>query len=158
MTWRELADAVPAIAGPGRERLEAARVALLATLRPDGSPRISPIEPYLTDEHLLLGAMSWSAKAADLRRDPRCALHSVVADRDSGEGELKLFGRVVVAVSDVRDACSAAWWQGRPPELATVFTLQIEEAAYIDWDIEGGTMVVRRWSGGRFTERRRRYP
>jgi Pyridoxamine 5'-phosphate oxidase len=77
--------AAPEIARLGMARLNSARVAMLGTLRRDGSPRISPIEPYFAQAQLLIGAMAWSAKAADLRRDPRSVLHSVVTGPDSGE-------------------------------------------------------------------------
>ena len=77
--------------------LDATRVALLGTLRRDGSPRISPIEPYLAGGQLLIGAMAWSQKVADLRRDPRYVLHSAVTGPDSGEGELKLYGQAAEA-------------------------------------------------------------
>ena len=65
-------------------RLDAVRLAMLGMLRHDGSPRISPVEPYLVEGQLLVGAMAWSAKADDLRRDPRYVLHSVVPDPNSG--------------------------------------------------------------------------
>ena len=42
------------------------RVALLGTLRRDGSPRINPIEPYIAAGQLIIGAMAWSAKANTL--------------------------------------------------------------------------------------------
>jgi hypothetical protein len=91
MIWRDLEAAAPEIARLGRGRFDRARAALLGTLRKDGSPRISPVEPYLTQGHLLFGAMSWSLKKRDLLRDPRCVLHSAISDPDSGEGELKLY-------------------------------------------------------------------
>jgi hypothetical protein len=87
--WRDLELGAPRLARLGMARLDAARVALLGTLRRDGSPRISPIEPCLADGQLLIGAMAWSQKTADLRRDPRYVLHSAVTGPDSGEGELK---------------------------------------------------------------------
>jgi hypothetical protein len=80
----------PYIARLGMERLNATRLTMLGTLCRDGSPRISPVEPYVTSGHLLVGAMTWSGKAADLRRDPRYVLHSVVTGPDAGQGELKL--------------------------------------------------------------------
>lgn len=79
----------PELARLGADRLQAARVAMLRTLRRDGSARISPIEPYLAAGQLLVGAMAWSAKVNDLRRDRRYVLHSAIADPDSGAGELK---------------------------------------------------------------------
>ncbi len=146
MIWRDLEAAAPEIALLGRERLDGARVAMLGTLRRDGSPRISPIEPYLTQGHLLFGAMSWSLKARDLQRDPRCVLHSAISDPDSGEGELKLYGRATEAHDQIRDGCREAWWAARPSEAAYVFSLNIEQATFISWDIERGKMTVSRWS------------
>jgi Pyridoxamine 5'-phosphate oxidase len=71
MNWAELEAAAPEIARLGSERLAQPRVALLGTLRANGSPRISPVEPFLTQGHLLFGAMSRSSKTRDLRRDSR---------------------------------------------------------------------------------------
>jgi Pyridoxamine 5'-phosphate oxidase len=79
--------AAPEIARLGMARLNSAYMALLGTLRRDGSPRISPIEPYFAKGQLLIGAMAWSAKTSDLRRDPRYVLNSMVTGPDSGEGE-----------------------------------------------------------------------
>ena len=136
----------PELARLGLARLNSARVALLGTLRRDGSPRISPIEPYIADGQLLIGAMAWSAKASDLQRDPRYALHSVVTSPDAGEGELKLYGPAVQTGQDLRASATGAWWQARAPEKALVFTLHIGHAVFIDWDIERALMTVHRWS------------
>jgi hypothetical protein len=157
--WRDLEETAPEIARLGKERLEQARVALLGTLRKDGSPRISPVEPYLTQGHLLFGAMSWSAKARDLLGDPRCALHSAISDPDSGEGELKLYGRAIEADRQIRDGCREGWWAGRPVAAASVFSLSIDQATFISWATKQGEMAVRRWSPRRgYRETRRAYP
>jgi hypothetical protein len=159
MTWAELEAVAPEITGLGRERLERARVALLATLRKDGSPRISPIEPYFAEGHLLFGAMAWSLKVRDLARDPRCAVHSAVTGPDAGEGELKLYGRAAEANQDVRHACRDGWWIGRPGESAYVFTLAIDTATFVGWDYARSEMLVKRWSPeGGLVERKRSYP
>jgi Pyridoxamine 5'-phosphate oxidase len=146
MTWRELELAAPDIAKPGKTRLDETRVALLATLRKDGSPRISPIEPFFAEGHLLFGAMAWTLKARDLDRDPRCTLHSHVTGPNEGEPELKLYGRAIEADDDLRAACPSGWWTDQPSEAARVFSLSIEEAAFVIWDLEGGEMTVKRWS------------
>jgi hypothetical protein len=159
MTWRELEAAAPMIGRRGRERLDAVRVAMLGTLREDGSPRISPVEPYFAEGELLFGAMARSSKARDLRRDPRCVLHSIVTAPDGGEGELKLYGRAVEADQAARDACQDGWWVGRPRDAVDVRSLRIEEAMFIDWNLDAGEMTVRRWSaelGSR--QSTRRYP
>lgn len=107
MSWRDLEASAPEIARLGKERLDQERVALLATLRNDGSPRSSPVEPYLSQGHLLFGAMPWSLKTRDLLRDSRCVLHSTVTGPDNGEGELKLYGRASEADDQTRDAARA---------------------------------------------------
>lgn len=136
----------PELARLGTARLNSAHVALLGTLRRDGSPRISPIEPCITEGQLLIGAMAWSAKASDLQRDPRYALHSVVTGPDTAEGELKLYGPAVEAGQDLRAAAAGAWWLASAPEKAVVFTLHIGQAVFIGWDIKRALMTVHRWS------------
>jgi hypothetical protein len=63
MIWAEFEAAAPEVARLGKERFDRLRVALLGTLREDGSPRISPVEPYFVEGDLLFGAMTWSLKA-----------------------------------------------------------------------------------------------
>ena len=158
MSWGDLEASAPEIARLGRERLDHARVALLGTLRKDGSPRISPVEPYLCQGRLLFGAMSWSLKTRDLLRESRCVLHSAITGPDEGEGELKLYGRAIEADDEIRDSCQG-WWSEQPRDLATVFALEVEQATFISWDTERSQMIVRRWSPQRgYAENTRRYP
>ncbi len=150
MSWGELEAAAPEIARLGRERLEQVGVALLGTLREDGWPRISPVEAHVAADRLVVGVMRRSLKARDLARDPRYTLQSAVTDPDSGEGELKLYGRALeVEDGEIRTAAPAAWWAGRPREQARIFSLEIEQAAYVSWDVERGEMTVSSWSRGR---------
>jgi Pyridoxamine 5'-phosphate oxidase len=159
MNWEQLEVNAPEIAELGRETLGEARVGLLGTLRKDGSPRISPIEPFFSHGHLLFGAMAWSLKVRDLRRDPRCVLHNAITGPDAGEGELKLYGRAEEADDALRAACAEGWWIGRPRESAFVFFLDIEEAAFLNWDYVRGEMIVRRWSPPHgFRKSKRSYP
>jgi phage I-like protein len=144
--WRDLERGAPEIARLGMARLTAARVAMLGTLRSDGSPRISPVEPYALRGHLLVGAMAWSKKAHDLLRDPRYALHSAVSGPDNGEGELKLHGSARKAAPGLGDAVAEAWWSTQPPEQAIVFSLAIATALFVEWDLEHGLMTVHRWT------------
>ena len=92
MDWEEFKRADPELAALGEERIEATGLVLLGTLRKNGFPRISPVEPLLTMGRLYLGMMWQSRKALDLRRDPRCTVHSTVSDRHGSEGEFKLYG------------------------------------------------------------------
>jgi hypothetical protein len=159
ISWHELETAAPAIAEVGRQRLELSRVALLGTLRKDGSPRISPVEPYLSDGHLLFGAMSRSLKTRDLLHDPRCVLHSAITSPDAGEAEFKLYGRAMEAPAELRQGCVRGWWQAQPSAAAVVFELCIDHATLVEWELGQGRMVVRRWSErGGLIETSRRYP
>ncbi|MDP9249762.1 MAG: pyridoxamine 5'-phosphate oxidase family protein, partial [Chloroflexota bacterium] len=74
-TWQSLRSSAPELVALGEERLRRFRLAMLGTLRADGSPRISAVEPYLDGGELLLGLIRSSTKARDLLRDPRCTLH-----------------------------------------------------------------------------------
>lgn len=147
MIWAEFESGAPALAGRGRERFERDRLALIGTLRADGSPRISPVEPYLVLGQLLLG-MEWpTSKARDLLRDPRCALHSAVSDPDGADGEFKLYGRALqVEDPAMLDGPYEAWWHGRQPEGYRVFRMDVHSAAFIGWDIEADQMRLIQWS------------
>jgi Pyridoxamine 5'-phosphate oxidase len=144
--WSEVEVGAPPIARRGMARLNATRVAMLGTVRRDGSPRISPIEPCLVHGCLLVGAMTWSGKAADLCRDPRYVLHSAITGPDNGEGELKLHGRAARASPALRREAASGWWSGQPPEKAVVFVLGIDQAIFVEWDTEHAVMTVHRWS------------
>ena len=144
-TWRELEQRAPEIARLGRARLAESRIALLATLRRDGSPRISPIEPYFSDGELLFGAMAWSLKTRDLQRDPRCVVHSAVTGPNRGEPELKLYGRAVEVADEIRDGFREGWWVEFPHEAAWVFSLEIDAATYIYWEYDRSEMIARLW-------------
>ena len=71
MHWNEFATAAPELARLGEERFEKWGLCLVGTIRKDGSPRISPVEPLITGGKLYLGMMWRSKKALDLIRDSR---------------------------------------------------------------------------------------
>jgi hypothetical protein len=98
--WSEVEAAAPELAARARATLDAHKHKVLATLRRDGSPRLSGIEATIVDGELWLGMMPGSRKALDLRRDPRLALHSASVDPPSDDpsawpGDAKLAGRAV---------------------------------------------------------------
>jgi len=157
--WQDLQRDAPRIARLGAARLEAARVAMLGTLRRDGSPRISPVEPCIAGGHLLIGAMTWSAKARDLQRDPRYVLHSVVAGPDSGDGELKVYGLAALASPQLARTAAGAWWLDFPPGTAIVFSLGIWQADFVEWDTASSLMTVHHWTPqGGYSHSSRAYP
>lgn len=98
--WQEVADSAPEFAARVQALFEAGRHKTLATLRQDGSPRISGIEAEFRDGDLCFGSAPTSRKSADLRRDPRLAIHGPPQqpgdDPLAWPGEAKVSGRAVV--------------------------------------------------------------
>ena len=92
MNWQEFAQQDPELAALGQERLDRHGLVMVATLRKNGWPRISPVEPLFFDGQLYLGMMWRSQKALDLLRDPRCCVHNAVSDRIATDGEFKVYG------------------------------------------------------------------
>lgn len=100
--WQDVERAEPEFAQRVRRLFDAHRHKTIATLRADGSPRISGIEATFSDGELTFGSMPHARKGADLRRDPRFALHSATVDPVEGSeaqwpGEAKISGRAVHA-------------------------------------------------------------
>ena len=91
-SWSEFEAAAPELAAGVRRRLDAHTHKTLATVRGDGSPRISGTETRFVDGELWIGSMWDARKARDLRRDPRFALHSGSDDPPEWEGDAKLAG------------------------------------------------------------------
>jgi hypothetical protein len=155
--WDEFAAKCSELASLGEERLRARELCLVGTLRRNGYPRISPVEPEFVDGELMLGMMWRSPKALDLLRDPRCVVHSVVSDRMGTEGDFKLYGRAL----DVQDADRRARyraavkaridWEPSEPTFHC-FAIDVESAGFVifgqeryglAWDPGGG---LRRWT------------
>src|SRR5438067_10965706 len=136
MRWDVFAKRCHELAKLGEERLRARELCLVGTLRRNGYPRISPVEPDFVDGELMLGMMWRSPKALDLLRDPRCVVHSVVSDREGTEGDFKLYGRAV----DVRDAEQRARyratvkaridWEPSEPHFHC-FAIDVESAGFV---------------------------
>ena len=99
-TWGEFATAAPRIAETFvRRHAVTGHLCLLGTLRPDGFPRISPMEPQFFEGTLWIGGMPGTAKFRDLLRDPRFTLHTATVDAHVGDGDAKVWG----TVADVHD-------------------------------------------------------
>ena len=100
--WQDVEQVEPEFAQRVRALFDAHRHKTIATLRADGSPRISGIEAVFEDGELVFGSMPNARKGADLRRDPRFALHSATVDPVEGSeaqwpGEAKISGRAIAA-------------------------------------------------------------
>jgi hypothetical protein len=156
MRWEEFAAACPELASLGEERLRARELCLLGTLRKNGYPRISPVEPEFVDGDLMLGMMWQSPKALDLLRDPRCVVHSVVSNREGTEGDFKLYAEAhdrqePASRQRYRETIKARIdWEPSEPNFH-LFVLEIGSAGFVifgkdryglAWDPNGG---LRRW-------------
>ena len=129
---------------------------ILATLRADGSPRVSGIEASLTGGQLWLAGMPRSAKFADLRRDPRMALHSGSDEPDTFTADAKVSGRAV-EVTDPGERSAFATATGNPAdgdyELFRIDLQQVVLTAVAD---DKSALVISSWRSERgLTETRR---
>lgn len=151
-TWEDVTGAAPELAAAVRRRFDAHKHKALATLRQDGSPRISGTEVSFRDGELWLGMMDQSRKALDLRRDPRLALHSPMLDEEMAEGDAKIAGRAV----EVTDAATkeAHMTGGEPPGPFHLFRVDVIEVVRITLGGEPPDhLVIESWHEGRGLER-----
>ena len=137
--WQDVERAAPEFAQRVRALFDAHRHKTIATLRADGSPRISGIETVFEDGELVFGSMPNARKGADLRRDPRFALHSATVDPIEGSeaqwpGEAKISGRAIAAglISDGPDG--------------ERFHADITEVVHTHLNKEATRLVVEWWS------------
>ena len=98
--WSHFAVLAPELAAYGAKRLQG-RIAYLATLLPDGSPRLHPVSPVIAGGSLFVYMEPTSPKGRDLLRDGRYALHCAVEDKSGGEGEFLVRG-YAAEVADAR--------------------------------------------------------
>ena len=151
MTWGEFAEAAPELAAAAENLFEKCGVIFVGTIRRDGSPRISPVEPYIVDRQLYLGMMWKSLKALDLLRDSRCTVHNAIRDRFASDGEFKLHGRA----SNVQDleersrfgdaVYKKIGWKPEEPNYH-LFSIDIHSAGLFTAD--GNKRLVKRWRAG----------
>src|SRR5947209_2569107 len=109
--WKEIEQSEPEFVERVKRLFDAGRHKTIATLRADGSPRISGIECEFTDGDLRFGSMTGARKGADLRRDPRFALygptfHPEVDKEGDWPGEAKIAGRAIPASPVTADEAS----------------------------------------------------
>ena len=145
--WRDVEAGAPEFAARVRALFEARRHKTIATLRADGSPRISGIEAVFEDGELVFGSMPNARKGADLRRDPRFALHGPTfhpVEGKEGEwpGEAKIAGRAVPA------GAVPAGEDGEAPD-GEMFITDITEVVITHLNDEANKLVVESWTPGR---------
>jgi hypothetical protein len=142
--WRVFEQAEPELAGRVRRLFDAGRHKTIATLRADGSPRISGIECEFADGELRFGSMTGARKGADLRRDPRFALHGPTFHPEEGKesdwpGEAKIAGRAIPAGPVTTDEASET------PD-GEMFVADITEVVITGLDAQATKLVVESWT------------
>ena len=143
-SWDEVERAEPEFAARVRHLFEAGRHKTIATLRADGSPRISGIECEFGDGNLRFGSMTAARKGADLKRDPRFALHGPTfhpVEGKEGEwpGEGKIAGRAIAAGPVVAEGDAEA------PD-GEMFVADITEVVITHLNDEANKLVVESWT------------
>ncbi len=152
-TWDEFAAAAPELAARVRARFDAHKHKMMATLRRDGSPRISGIETTFHDGELWLGMMDGSRKALDLRRDPRVAIHSASLDPQMSDGDAKVAGRAVEihdeqTKRDLMRAVQEESGEEAPPGPYHLFRVDLTEAVLTRVGTPADHLVIDSWHEG----------
>jgi len=147
-TWREVVESEPEFAGRARAFLEGGVHKTIATLRRDGSPRISGTEAKIADGELWFGAMWRSRKALDLRRDPRFALHSASIDPPAWAGDAKISGHVEEIDDAERKSQLLAGAEEKPSGPWHLFFARIEEVAVVRLSDARDRLVIELWKDG----------
>lgn len=145
-SWRQFETDAPDLAKAVAARLTAHKHHVLATLRKDGSPRVSGTEVEIGEKTLRLGSMLNALKVQDLRRDSRYAIHSNPGHHSMDGGDAKISGTAVELTDPVE---LQKIFDAAPPELTpyNVFDLDITEVVLTS--LVDDHMQIDLWRPGR---------
>ncbi|GAA2954925.1 MULTISPECIES: pyridoxamine 5'-phosphate oxidase family protein [Streptomycetaceae] len=144
-SWQDFQAAEPAFAATVRKRFQQYRHHVLATLRKDGSPRVTGLEVEFRLEEMWFGMMPNSRKALDLRRDPRFAVQANPGpDAEMADGDVRVSGRAV----EITDPAVLARFVEAvtPPEPFLLFRAAPDEV--VRTGLDGDDLVVQVWRPG----------
>ncbi|HWI22108.1 MAG TPA: pyridoxamine 5'-phosphate oxidase family protein [Baekduia sp.] len=143
--WADFEREAPELAVAARSFLDAHVHKTLATIRADGSPRISGTELNFQGDDVWIGSMLDAYKARDLQRDPRYAVHSGSDSPPDWKGDAKFSG-VAHELTDeetIRDV--------NGPEhvgKSHLFRLDIELVSVVHMNDAGDRIIVETWKPG----------
>ncbi|MBV9792045.1 MAG: pyridoxamine 5'-phosphate oxidase family protein [Chloroflexi bacterium] len=143
MSWNKLETADPELAAFGVERLVSSGVAYLATIRPDGAPRVHPVTPIVGQGRLFLFMEPTSPKGHDLQRDARYAMHCSVENSGGGGGEFFISGHAQLVEDPALRQIATKASSFTPAERYILFELDLEQASSTSY--EGDNTVRKRW-------------
>ena len=143
-SWSEFEEQAPALAERVRARLDAHTHKTIATIRRDGSPRISGTETEFKLGELWIGSMWEARKARDLQRDPRFALHSGSDDPADWSGDAKLAGVAEEIVDPER--MKEINGEHTKPGSMHLFRLDLREVSTVGLDDARKALVIEVWT------------
>ena len=144
--WQDIVESAPDFAAKLRRPLDARVHKTIATLRLDGSPRISGIETFFAEGDLWFGSMPNARKAIDLRRDPRFALHSGSVDPPNWRADAKVAGRVEEVTDPVQ---VVAINEEKAPGRSHLFRADVTELVVVRLGEPADHLVIESWHEGR---------
>ena len=131
--WAPFAENSPDLARRGKHLLAESRgYAFLATVANDGSPRIHPVAPILSESGLFLAVTSNSPKHTDLAVDHRVALHSSVLPPDDEEFWLRGVVYEVTGAESIEAAVAGASGAVLSEDM-TLFEVDLVSAGWSTW-------------------------
>jgi hypothetical protein len=145
--WKTFEDEAPDMAGKVAARFRAHKHHVMATIRADGSPRMSGTEVELDSGEAYLGSMWRARKARDLLRDPRVAVHSNPGEETMEGGDAK-FSATATEVPDGDPAKERIREVLGPPEPFHYFRLDLDDVVLTEADAEEGALYVHHWRPG----------
>ena len=148
-SWSDFEAAAPELAADVRARLDAHKHKTIATIRRDGSPRISGTETTFGEGELWIGSMWQARKALDLQRDPRFALHSGSDEPDDWSGDAKLAG----VVEEITDPDRLRAINGEEHSDSHLFRLDLREVSTVGLDDGRTKLVIDVWTPERGVRR-----
>lgn len=148
--WQDIVFSAPEFAEAARAYLDAGTHKTIATLRADGSPRISGTETFFAQDDIWIGSMANARKALDLRRDRRYALHTASADPPDWPGDAKLSGRAEeITDPELRLELFRTRGSDPPSSDSHLFRLDIDEAVIVGLSEARDRLVIQLWRPGR---------
>jgi Pyridoxamine 5'-phosphate oxidase len=146
-SWSQVEAEAPELTKLARSLFDAHKHQTIATVRKDGSPRISGTEMEFARGEVWIGSMWRAVKALDLRRDPRYALHSGSIDPPEWNGDAKVAGRVEEI--DDPEAKAALETGETPPDPYHLFRLDVSELTVVRLNEARDQLLIESWHEGR---------
>ncbi len=154
-SWKEIEIVAPELAAKAQAAFDAHKHKVMATIRADGSPRLSGTELDFARGDVWIGSMPGAMKARDLLRDQRIALHSAPVDLTLQVPDAKIAGRAI----EVDDAGRNAWVAARsePAPEGPFHLFRIDVTELVCTTVDGDELNIESWhedTGLRVTRRK----